>query len=265
MSCSWDEAAARDFGRVLAEEMLALGNHVMLAPMLNLMRSPLAGRNFENFGEDPLLAGKMGAAYIRGLQELGIGGCACLVVANDCEHRRHFTSSNLDERTLREIHLLTYELSVREGRVWSMMSGNNLFNGVHCAHNRRLLQELVKDEIGFDGVMITDWRAAYDAVPAALAGTDMTTGICKYVFGTGLLPAVKDGSVPQALLDDKVRRILTLYVRTGVLDPASTPLLRNWLCPSGDCTKRSISRWSREMTAGGVPAGATTTCTASEW
>jgi beta-glucosidase len=144
------------------------------------------------------------------------------VVANDCEHRRHFTSSNMDERTLRETHLLPTELSFRDAGVWTMMSGNNLFNGVHCAHNRRLLQEIVKDQIGFDGVMITDWRAAYDTVPAALAGTDMTTGVCKYVFGEGhLLEAVKSGKVPMSLLDDKVRRILRLYIRCGMLDPNS--------------------------------------------
>jgi beta-glucosidase len=221
LSCAWDETAAQEFGRVLAEGMLALGHHVLLAPMLNLMRSPSAGRNFENFGEDPFLTGRIGAAYIQGVQQLGVGACACLVVANDCEHRRHFTSSNMDDRTLRELHLLPYELAVRDGRVWSMMSGNNLFNGVHCAHNRLLLQELVKDEIGFDGVMITDWRAAYDTVPAALAGTDMTTGFCKYVFGDGLLAAVQSRKVPAPLLDEKVRRILRLYVRSGVLDPTA--------------------------------------------
>ena len=221
LSCAWDEEAAREFGGVLAEEMLALNRHVLLAPMLNLVRSPLAGRNFENFGEDPYLAGKLGAAYIKGVQELGVGACACLLVANDCEQRRHFTSSNMDDRTLRELHLLTYEMSVRDGNVWSMMSGNNLFNGIHCAHNRRLLQELVKDEIGFDGVMITDWRAAYDTVPAALAGTDMTTGVCKYVFGDGLLSALKNCEVPMAVLDDKVRRILRLYISCGVLNPDS--------------------------------------------
>jgi beta-glucosidase len=218
LSCTWNESAARDFGGLLAEEMLALDAHVLLAPMLNLVRSPLGGRNFENFGEDPYLAGCMGAAYIQGVQQRRVGACACLLVANDCETRRHFTSSNMDERTLRELHLLPYELSVREGHVWSMMSGNNLLNGLYCAHNRHLLQELIKQEIGFDGVMITDWRAAYDTVPAALAGTDMTTGICDYVFGDGLLAAVKAGKVPEPLLDEKVRRILRLYVRCGVLD-----------------------------------------------
>ncbi|MBM3860023.1 MAG: hypothetical protein FJ395_10275 [Verrucomicrobia bacterium] len=222
LACSWDEKAAEEFGRVLAEEMLALNQHVLLAPMINLIRSPLAGRNFENFSEDPFLAAKITAAYVRGVQSKKVGACSCLVVANDCEHRRHFTSSNMDERTLRETHLLPTELSFRDAGVWTMMSGNNLLNGIHCAHNRRLLQEIVKDHIGFDGVMITDWRAAYDTVPAALAGTDMTTGVCKYVFGNGhLLAAVKSGKVPMSVLDDKVRRILRLYIRCGVLDPRS--------------------------------------------
>jgi len=222
LACAWDEQAAEEFGRVLAEEMLALDQHVLLAPMINLIRSPLGGRNFENFSEDPFLAGKITAAYVRGVQAQKVGACSCLVVANDCEHRRHFTSSNMDERTLREVHLLPTELSFRDAGVWTMMSANNLFNGIHCAHNRHLLQEIVKDQIGFDGVMITDWRAAYDTVPAALAGTDMTTGFCKYVFGNGhLLEAVKSGQVPMSLLDDKVRRILRLYIRCGVLDPNS--------------------------------------------
>jgi beta-glucosidase len=219
LSCAWDESAARDFGRVLAEEMLALNQHVLLAPMLNLVRSPLGGRNFENLGEDPFLAGRLGAAYIQGVQQLRVGACACLLVANDCEKRRHFTSSNMEERTLRELHLVGYEMAVREGKVWSMMSGNNLLNGIYCAQNRHLLQEIVKDELGFDGVMITDWRAAYDTLPTANAGTDMTTGICEYVFGGGrLLAAVQAGQVPALLLDDKVRRILRLYLRCGLLD-----------------------------------------------
>lgn len=224
LACTWDEQAAEEFGSVLACEMLALGQHVLLAPMINLIRSPLGGRNFENFSEDPFLAGKIAAAYVRGVQRQKVGACSCLVVANDCEHRRHFTSSDMDERTLREVHLLPTELSFRDGGVWVMMSANSLLNGVHCAHHRRLLQEIVKDQIGFDGVMITDWRAAYDTVAAALAGTDMTTGVCGYVFGEGrLLEAVRSGQVPVPVFEDKVRRILRLYLRCGVLDPTSRP------------------------------------------
>lgn len=220
LSCTWDLDATREFGRVLAEEMLALNEHVLLAPNLNLVRTPLGGRNFEDFGEDPCLVGRIATAYIESLQEKGVGACSCLMVANDCEKRRHFTSSNMGERTLRELHLRGYELSVRDAHVWTMMTGNNLLNGTYCSQNHHLLQELVKDDFGFDGVMITDWRAAYETTPTALAGTDMTTGFCSYVFGSGhLLDAVQRGEVPQSLLDEKVRRILRLYIRCGVLDP----------------------------------------------
>lgn len=224
LSCTWDEAAAMEFSGVLAEEMLALRQNVLLAPMINLVRSPLGGRNFENFGEDPLLAGRVAAAYVRGAQSKNVGACACLLAANDCETHRHFTSSNMDERTLREVHLIPAELSFRDGGVWTMMSANSLLNGVHCAQNHGLLQGIVKDQMGFDGVMITDWRAAYDTVPTALAGTDITTGFCKYVFGQNhLQQAVDSGLIPRALLDDKARRILRLYIRSGVLDPDSRP------------------------------------------
>lgn len=224
LSCTWDRDAAIAFGRLLAEELLALDQHILLGPCMNLARSPLGGRNFENLGEDPFLAGTMAAAYIQGAQQLGIAGCACILVANDYEARRHFTSSNMDDRTLREMHLLPFELSITDGHAWSMMAANNLLNGTHIAANRRLVQEIVKDKLGFDGVMLTDWRAAYDPEPTALAGTDMTTGFCAYVFGDGrLLDAVKSGKVPESLIDDKVRRILRLYDRTGVLDPKKRP------------------------------------------
>lgn len=222
LSCSWDPEAASAFGRLLAEEMLALGQHVLLAPCMNLMRSPLGGRNFENLGEDPYLAGRIAAAYIDGAQRAGVAGCAAILVANDYEAFRHYTSSNLDERTLREMHLLPFEMSITDGHVWTMMTANSLLNGEYNAANRHLVQEIIKDMLGFDGVMLTDWRAAYETVPTALAGTDMTTGFCAYVFGDGrLLAAVKSGQVSESLLDDKVRRILRLYARTGVLDPES--------------------------------------------
>ncbi len=224
LSCTWDTEAAAAFSGLLAEELLALGQNVLLAPCMNLARSPLGGRNFENLGEDPFLAGSMAAAYIQGVQRLGIGGCACILVANDYEARRHFTSSNMDGRTLREMHLLPFEMSITDGHVWVMMAANSLLNGTHIAANRRLVQEIVKDRLGFDGVMLTDWRAAYDTVPTALAGTDMTTGFCSYVFGDGrLLAAVRSGTVPESLVDEKARRILLLYRRAGVLDPHNRP------------------------------------------
>jgi len=228
LSCTWDLAAARDYAGVLAGEMLASGAQVLFAPGFNLMRDPRGGRNFEYLGEDPFLCGSLGTEYVRELQSRRIAGCAVILVANDCERLRHMTSANLSERTLRELHFRPFEMAVREGGVWTVMAANSLVNGVHAAANRPLLQTLLKERIGFDGVVLTDWRAAYDTVPSALAGLDMTTGICAYVFGDGnLLRAVRDGSVSQALLDDKARRILRLYARTGLLDsplPAKPPM-----------------------------------------
>lgn len=224
LSCTWNKEAAYTFGKVLADEILALDRHIMLAPMINLVRTPLGGRNFENLGEDPLLAGHMAAAYIKGIQDQKVAACACLIVANDYEFKRHVTSSNMDDRTLREAHLLPYEIAFTLGNVWSMMPANSLFNGIHCAHNKHLLQDVMKDDIGFDGVMLTDWRAAYDPVEAALGGTDMTMGFCAYVFGDGkLLQAVKNHQVPLELINDKACRVIRLYIRTGLLDPTSRP------------------------------------------
>ena len=220
LSCTWNLETASEFGALLARELLALDQHVLLAPCMNLMRSPLGGRNFENLGEDPLLAGRMASAYIQGAQKIGVAGCSAILVANDYEAHRHYTSSNMDERTLREMHLLPFELSIAEGRVWTIMAANNLYNGVHIAANRHLLQAILKDKLGFDGVILTDWRAAYETIPTAMAGTDMTTGICAYVFGDGrFLEAVRSGQIPQTLLDEKVSRILRLYFRTGITNP----------------------------------------------
>jgi beta-glucosidase len=222
LSCTWDVQAARAYGRLVAEEMLAFNKHVLFGPGINLMRSPLGARNFEYMGEDPFLCGALTVNYVQGVQELGAAACVKHLVANDYDSRRHFTSSNMDERTLREMHLLPFEMAIRDGQVWSVMSANNLLNGVHAAENHSLLQDILKDELGFDGVMLTDWRAAYSAVPSALAGTDSTMGFCAYVFGDGkLLEAVRAGRIPEALIDDKARRILRLYIRTGVLDPES--------------------------------------------
>ena len=182
LSCTWDVEAARAYGRLIAEEVLAQRKHVLFGPGINLMRSPLGARNFEYMGEDPFLCGSLTAGYVRGVQELGVAACVKHLVANDYDSRRHFTSSNMDDRTLRETHLLPFEMAVRDAHVWSVMSANNLLNGVHAAENRRLLQDIMKDELGFDGVMLTDWRAAYTAVPSALAGHRFDDGLLRLCF-----------------------------------------------------------------------------------
>jgi beta-glucosidase len=220
LSCTWDVEAARAYGRLIGEEALALGKQVVFGPGVNLMRSPLGARNFEYMGEDPFLCGTLASAYIKSMQDLGVAACAKHLLANDYDSKRHFTSSNMDDRTLRETHMLPFEMAVRDGGAWAVMTGNNLVNGTHVAENRRILEELIKGELRFDGVMLTDWRSAYTAVPSALAGLDITMGFCGYVYGNGeLLAAVKSGEVPQASITEKARRLLRLYVRTGMLDP----------------------------------------------
>jgi len=222
LSCAWDKDAARDYAKVLAAEMQASGLQVLFGPGLNLMRDPRGGRNFEYMGEDPFLCGTLGVQYIKELQASGIGACVKHLVANENDKLRHFSSSNLSEKTLRELYFRPFEMAIRDAGAWSIMTGNNLVNGTRMAAHKPILQTLIKDGLGFDGVILTDWRAAYDTTPSALAGLDMTTGLCAYVFGAGnLLKAVRDGSVSEAVLNDKARRVIRLYLRTGLLD--STP------------------------------------------
>ena len=184
------------------------------------MRSPLGGRNFEYMGEDPFLTGTMGVNYIQAIQKMGVAACAKHYVANEADYLRHFTSSNLDERTLREIYLLPFEMAVKQGHVWTVMTANSLYNGVHPSENKYILRDVLKTSLGFDGVILTDWRAAYDTKKSAEAGLDMTTGICAYVYGddTGLLAAVKKGDVDPKLIDEMAKRILLLYDRVGLLN-----------------------------------------------
>lgn len=221
LASTWDTEAAEAYGTILGDEMLALKKNVLFGPGIGLMRDPTGGRNFEYMGEDPLLTGTMAAHYIRAVQALGVAACAKHLLANDTEHRRHSTTSNMDERTFREMHMLPFEMAARDGGAWSIMSGNNLFSGSYVAENGYVQNTVLKSELGFDGVLLTDWRGAYDPVDTALAGTDMTMGLSAYVFGgERFLDAIKEGILSESLLDDKVRRVLRLYVRTGALDPA---------------------------------------------
>lgn len=221
LSATWDVAAARIYGDILSKEMLALKQNVLFGPGIDLMRDPTCGRNFEYMGEDPFLVSTLAVNYIQAVQANGVAACVKHLVANDTDHRRHSTSSNMNERTLREAHLLAFEMAARDGHVWSMMSGNNLFNGLYVAENAHVQQNILKGELGFDGVLLTDWRGAYDPIDTANGGTDMTMGLAAYVYSDGrFLQAVKNGIISRSLLDDKVRRVIRLYVRCGVLDPS---------------------------------------------
>jgi beta-glucosidase len=172
-ACSFDTELMEKMGAAIAEEAADQGVSVVLGPGANIKRNPLCGRNFEYFSEDPYLAGKMAAGEIRGIESRGIGACVKHYACNDQEYMRMVSDSCVDERTLREIYLANFEIAVKEGKPSSVMCGYNKINGTYCSDNKRLLTDILRDEWGFDGVVMSDWSAMNDRVAAFKAGCDL--------------------------------------------------------------------------------------------
>ena len=162
MANSWDEALGEELGRALGREAAANGVNVLLGPGLNMKRSPLCGRNFEYFSEDPILAGRMAAAYVRGIQKNGISACPKHFAVNSQELRRMASDSVVDERTLRELYLTGFEIVVKEARPKTIMTSYNLINGTYANENAHLLQDILRKDWGFDGAVVTDWGGSND-------------------------------------------------------------------------------------------------------
>jgi beta-glucosidase len=242
LAASWDEALAGELGTLMAAEARAKSAHVVLAPVVNLQRTPLAGRHFECFSEDPLLSGRMAVPYVSALQRQGVGACVKHLVANDSETERTVYRSRLSVRALREVYLAPFERVVRDAAVWMVMAA---YNGVdwmssrdgegpgECAESapatehRRLLRELLKEEWEFDGVVVSDWLATKSTVASARNGLDlvMPGPGGPWSDADALLEAVRAGEVPQEDIDDKVRRLLRLAARVGALsDPDAGPV-----------------------------------------
>jgi beta-glucosidase len=221
LAASWDEAAVEQIGRLLAAEARRKGVDVLLAPTVNLHRTPYGGRHFECLSEDPLLTGRLGAAYVRGLQSLGVGATVKHFVANDSETERFTYDATIDERTLRELYLTPFETIVREGGVWAVMAAYNGVNG-HTMTESPLLRDVLQEEWGFDGVTMTDWYAGR-SLAAASAGLDLLMPGPDGPWGDELVAAVKAGTVDEAVVDDKLRRILRLAARVGALDGVVAP------------------------------------------
>ncbi|MBS2963392.1 glycoside hydrolase family 3 C-terminal domain-containing protein [Actinocrinis puniceicyclus] len=217
MAATWDEGLVERLGRILAAEARRKGVHVLLAPTLNLHRSPAGGRHFECFSEDPLLTGRVGAAYVSGVQSGGVSATAKHYVANDSETERLTLDARVDERTLREVYLAPFEAAVKAG-VWAVMSAYNAVNGASMSHSA-LLAEPLKGEWGFDGLVVSDWGAVRSTVPSALAEQDLAMPGPNEHWGEPLLAAVRDGVVPESAIDAKLRRIFRLAERVGALDP----------------------------------------------
>lgn len=216
---SWDENLGEEIGKALGEEAAAQGVDVLLGPGLNIKRSPLCGRNFEYFSEDPYLSGKMAAAYIRGIQSQGVYACPKHFAVNSQELRRMSMNSVVDERTLREIYLTGFEIAVKEGNAHSIMSSYNEVNGVYANESTHLLKDILRDEWGFDGFVVTDWGGSNDHVKGVAAGSNLEMPAPGLDSAREILSAVADGTLSEeeldACVDDLLSAVVTLNERAG--------------------------------------------------
>ena len=208
LASSFDRDVMRRLGEALGQECQAEDVAMLLGPGLNIKRSPLCGRNFEYFSEDPYLAGEMGAAYVKALQSKGVAACAKHFACNDQETMRMSGSSNLDERTLREIYLPAFEAVVKQGKARSLMCAYNAVNGTFCAENKLLLNDILRDEWGFDGFVVTDWGAVKDRARGVAAGLDLEMPGGPNATGEDIANAVREGTLSEAELDRAVLRLL---------------------------------------------------------
>jgi beta-glucosidase len=218
LAASWDTALARRMGEGLGKDARARSVYFLLGPGVNIARTPLDGRNFEYFSEDPFLAAAMTVPYIEGVQAQGVIATVKHYALNDQEYNRHNVSSDVDERTMREIYLPAFEAAVTKAHVDAVMNSYNLINGSHATQNEFLNLKVLKGEWGFKGILMSDWDATYDSVGAANNGLDLEMPGPRFMNATALLAAVKNGSVKESTIDDKVLRLCRAVLRYGFLD-----------------------------------------------
>src|SRR3989440_7013366 len=222
LASTWDTDLIERVGQALAREAKLKGAQVLLAPTVNIQRSPLGGRNFESFSEDPYLSARLAVAYIKGLQEEGVGASIKHYVCNDEEFERFSISSEVRERALREIYLQPFQTAVREVKPWTIMASYNLVNGVPASENPYLLTEILRNEWGYDGVVVSDWFMSVKSTAASVnAGLDLEMPSPQW-RGEKLLAAVQRGEVEEATIDTSVRRLLHLLAKAGRFEHPET-------------------------------------------
>lgn len=222
IASSWDVELAEEIGAALGREAAAQQVHVLLGPGLNIKRSPLGGRNFEYFSEDPELSGRLAAAYVRGVQSQGVAATPKHFAVNSQELRRMVSDSVIDERTLRELYLTAFEIVVKEAAPWALMSSYNRVNGVYAHENSFLLQSILREEWGFDGAVISDWGGVSDPVAAVTAGGTLAMPSPGYDFTRRIVQAVENGEVTERDLDQRVGEVIDLVARVthrGAAEP----------------------------------------------
>ncbi|MGN6218869.1 MAG: glycoside hydrolase family 3 C-terminal domain-containing protein [Microbacterium sp.] len=213
MGASWDRDLTRRVGAAIGEEARAQGVQVVLGPGVNMKRSPLCGRNFEYFSEDPFHSGELGAAYVQGVQSTGVGTSLKHFAANNQEIERTRISVVADERTLRETYLAAFERVVRQADPWTVMCSYNRLRGIHASENRWLLTEVLRDDWGFEGAVVSDWNAVHDRVAAVRAGLDLEMPGTEGRTDAEIVAAVRSGELDQTTVDDAARRVLRLIAR----------------------------------------------------
>jgi beta-glucosidase len=230
LAATWNQELGYEFGRVLGRETAYRGKDVILGPGVNIIRDPLNGRNFEYLTEDPYLNSRMAVGYVRGVQDQGVAVSVKHYIANSLEYERRFVNVEMDERTFREIYLPAFKAAVQEGGALTVMAAYNKFRGEWCAQSSFLLDEVLKGELGFEGLVMSDWNAVHETLPAVQAGLDIEMGTDlgqewgkpdygAFHMGDVVVDLVEDGTVDEALIDDKVRRILrvmhAIHIFTG--------------------------------------------------
>lgn len=251
LAATWDRDLAREYGESVGEEARYRRKNVLLGPGVNIMRLPLGGRNFEYLGEDPFLTSELCVPYIRGVQSNGVAACVKHFALNNQETARARVNVNLDERTLNEIYLPAFKAAVKEAGVWAVMASYNRFKGAYCCENDTLLNRILKEEWGFDGVVISDWGGVHTTPGAALGGMDIEMGTktdglhdrsqptnySDFRLADAYLQGLRDGTYPVEGLDDKVSRILRLQERTNFSRPG---WFGRFTCPEHSATARRV-------------------------
>ncbi|MFP4478377.1 MAG: beta-glucosidase [Candidatus Izemoplasmatales bacterium] len=215
LAATWNKELLEKVGATLAEECLSEKVSVLLGPGINIKRHPLCGRNFEYFSEDPYLTGALATAYIKGVQAKGIGTSLKHFAVNNQETMRMAVDTIVDERSLRELYLKAFEMAVKDSQPWTVMSSYNKINGIYASENKKLLDHILKDEWGHDGLVITDWGANSDRVKGLIAGQELEMPGNKNLHGKALKKAFEDGTISQELLDKRVEKVVELLIKSN--------------------------------------------------
>lgn len=215
LACSWDRELVQKVGQAIAEECQEEDISILLGPALNIKRSPLCGRNFEYYSEDPYLTGEMAAGFITGVQKEGVGACPKHFAVNNQEHQRFTVNSVLDDRTLREIYLTGFEMAVKQAKPWALMAAYNRINGTFCTENKYLLTDILRDEWGHDGIVMSDWGAVNDREKALAAGLDLEMPSSGGYGSKRIIDAVKNGELEESVLDKVAERMLTIIFKAA--------------------------------------------------